>query len=200
MAVVNGYCTVAEVRSQLTDSSSKLDAALLEKAVNGTSRAIDEYCGRRFWQDAAPAARLYVAGCRDRLEVADISTQVGLLVEVDPGRSGTWTTLDAADYHLEPLNADMDGSAYAWWTLVIDSGAGLPVSKRPLVRITARWGWSAVPDQVSSAAVLKAVSLFKRKDAPFGIAGFADFGGVRISREDPGVVGLIYPFQKPLVA
>ena len=199
MAVVNGYCSVADVRSQLTDSGARLDEALLEKAVNATSRAIEDYCGRRFWHDTDPVVRSYPAGCWDRLHVSDISTKAGVLVEVDPSRSGAWTALNTADYHLEPLNADADGGAFAWWTIAIDSGPGLPISKRPLVRVTARWGWSAIPDQVNAAATLKAVSLFKRKDAPFGVAGVNAFGPVRITRTDPDVLDLLRPFQRPLI-
>lgn len=200
MPLVNAYCQVADVRGQLGDDGAVLDTTIVERAINATSRAIDRYTGRRFWQDSAPVARLYAAECRRSLEVGDISAMAGLVVEVDPGGDGVWTGLTAGDYHLEPLNADADGGAYAWRRVVVDDGDPLPVSSRPLVRVTARWGWSLVPDEVNQAAVLKATGLFKRKDAPFGIAGFSDFGAVRISRQDPDVISLLQPFVLPGVA
>lgn len=200
MALTNPYCQVADVRSQLGDDGDKLDQALIERAINAASRAVDRWCGRRFWQDLAAAVRLYAADDPFTLSVADISTMDGLLVEVDQSASGTWTALDAADYHLEPLNADADGDAFAWWTLVVDNRRGLPISRRPLVRVTAQWGWSAIPDDVVEATIIKAVNLFKRKDAPFGVAGFADFGAVRIGRSDPDVVDLLRSFRRPVVA
>ena len=60
--VVNGYCATTDVRSQLGDEGQVLDETLLVRAVNATSRAIDDYCsdgvpfgsgGRRFWRDAS---------------------------------------------------------------------------------------------------------------------------------------------------
>lgn len=201
MALLNPYCQVTDVRDQLGDADAKLDATLIERAINATSRAIERYCGgRRFWQDPVPVTRRFTAACPGVLDVADVSTLEGLLVEIDPAASGSWTTLNTADYHLEPLDADADGDAHAWWTIVVDAGPCLPASTRPLVRVTAKWGWSAIPDDVTAAAVLKAVSLFKRKDAPFGVAGFGDFGVVRIGRYDPDVTALLQPFVRGAVA
>jgi hypothetical protein len=44
--------------------------------------------------------------------------------------------------------------------------------------------------------ILKAASLFKRKDAPFGVAGINDFGPVRITRTDPDVIDLLRSFRR----
>jgi hypothetical protein len=61
--------------------------------------------------------------------------------------------------------------------------------------VTARWGWSAVPAAVKTATVLRAVNLFKRKDAPHGVAGFDGFGVVRL-RQDPDVMVLLQPYAR----
>lgn len=200
MTLVNGYASVDDVREQMSDGGDKLSVSLLERAVSSASRAVDKHCGRRFWQDAIASVRMYSAGCWDSLYVMDISTQAGLVVEVDYAGNGVWSTLDSSSYHLEPLNADSDFSAYAWWEIVIDTGRGFTVSRRPLVRVTAQWGWSEIPDEVTEATILKAVSLFKRKDAPFGIAGFGEFGPVRITRNDPDVADLLRPYRKAVIA
>lgn len=200
MALVNAYATVEEVRAQFSDSGDRLDIALLERAISSASRAVDKYCGRRFWADTVATARLYKTGCPDILDVNDISTQTDLVVETDSAGTGSWTVLDASDYHLEPLNADADGGSYAWWTVVVDDGSGFPVSCSPLVRVTAKWGWSSVPDEVVEATILKSVSLFRRKDAPFGVAGFGEFGVVRITRNDPDYADLLRPFRRLAVA
>lgn len=196
MALVNPYCSVADVRSQLGDSGDKLDETLIERAINAASRAVDKYCHRRFWQDSAPVARAYTAHDSSTLDVADISTTDDLLVEVN---RGGWTALDSDTYHLEPLDAGYDDPAFAWWTVVGDT-VRFPVTGRPDVRITARWGWSLIPDDVAEACVLKAVGLFRRKDAPFGIAGVSDFGAVRISRTDPDVASLLTTYVRMAVA
>lgn len=203
MPVTNGYCSIADVRSQLTDADSKIDTALLERAINATSRAIDRYCGRRFWKDSAPVARVFDVFDPCSLMVNDIATSAGLVVAVDTGGDGTFaTTWAAADYQLRPLNTDADGGAYSWREIAPGGGKTFPLSRwgQPSVRVTAAWGWSAIPDQVVEAAVLKAVSLFKRKDAPFGVAGFSEFGAVRITRKDPDVIDLLAPFHLAAVA
>jgi hypothetical protein len=203
MAVTNGYCAVADVRSQLTDTGSKLDTASLERAISATSRAIDQYCGRRFWKDAAPVARVFEAVDSHVLTVNDIAATTGLVVAVDSAGDGTFaTTWASTDYQLKPLNADADGGAYSWSEIATTGGLCFPWFRngRPGVRVTATWGWSQVPDQVTSATILKAVSLFMRKDAPFGVAGFTEFGPVRITKRDPDVLDLLSPFILAAVA
>jgi hypothetical protein len=204
MALTNPYCQVADVRSQLADATTKLDTALIEKAVSAASRAIDRYCGRRFWQDPAPVPRLYMAPDPCLVDVDDISTTTGLSVKVDTGADGTYaTTWAASDYQLRPLNASADGGAYSWRQIAAMGGKSFPCRRYggyPALQVTAQWGWSAIPDDVVEAAVLKSVSLFSRKDAPFGVAGFGEFGPVRITKRDPDVVDLLSPFQLAVVA
>jgi len=208
VAAATGYCTVGEVRAQLGDDDAKLDQTLLERAVAVVSRAVDEFCsdgattaGRRFWQDLTVKTRTYRCEQLDRAWIDDISTLTGLLVKTDEDGDGvfetTWT-LDS-DFQIEPLNADADGGAYAWWELSATGERGFPGwPQRAGLQLTARWGWSQIPEQVNQAAILKAVRLFLRKDSPDGwTSGMADFGPVRISRyEDPDVAMLLDPFVK----
>lgn len=206
-AAANVYCTVGEVRAQVKDDDGRLDQTLLERAVNATSRAIDDYCSggvpgsRRFWQDPAPVARTFRVDQPDFAWVDDISTTTGLIVRTDENGDGTFETTWAAgtDYQLEPLNANANGEPYAFWQLTAIGTRAFPLyPHRAALQVTARFGWSAIPDQVNEAAILKAVKLFKRKDSPDGFAsGFTDFGPVRISRyEDPDVVMLLERFMK----
>jgi hypothetical protein len=201
VAVVNGYCTVEQVRAELGDDGERLPLALLEKAVNTASRAVDDWTGRRFWQDPAPVVRRYRTDGSPRVQVGDISTTTGLVVETGPG-DGTWDTtwtLDT-DFELGPENADADGGAYAWHELVAVGSYRFPRTRLTSLRVTARWGWSEVPAQVEEAAILRAVALFKRKDAAYGVADFGEFGPVRITRQDHDVVSLLAPFQRVMVA
>lgn len=204
MSLVHAYCTVEDVRGQLKDSTSKLNTQLIERAVAATSRAIDKYCGRRFWQDPAPVAREYeVWDSCGPAYVDDISTTAGLIVKVDGSGSGLFsTTWASTDYQLRPLNADADGGAYSWRQIAPLGGRYFPppISGRTNLQVTARWGWSAIPDGVIEAAILKATALFERRNAPFGVAGFAEFGAVRITRKDPDVIELLDPFALMVVA
>ncbi len=203
MTLVNPYCTVADVRGQLSDKDARVDDVIVERAINATSRAVEDWCGRRFWQDASVQVRVYRPEESCSALVDDISTATGLLVKTDTGNDGTYETtwtLDA-DYQLEPLNASADGGAYAWPELVVIGSKRFPISRsrRPTLQVTAKFGWSAIPAQVEQAAVLRATAIFKRKESPQGIAGFGDFGAIRITRQDPDVVALLSPFQRVMV-
>lgn len=201
MAVINGYCTVAQVREELSDDAERLSAALLEKAVNATSRAVDDWTGRRFWQDPVPVIRKDRPDRCEHVDVGDISTTDGLIVETRGSLAGDWSpwTLDT-DYELDEALGSANGGAFAWDRLVAVGARTFRPARFRTLRITARWGWSAVPIQVEEATILRAVAIFKRKETPYGIADFGEFGPVRIGRQDADVMEMLRPFQHPLAA
>lgn len=210
MAVVNGYATVQQLREQLDragDPGGKLPLALLERAINATSRAVDRHVSggpvirRRFWQDPSAVARTYRVEDPLVAWVDDISTKTGLEVRTDTGNgtfSDVWAT---SDYQLEPLNQDVVASggtatAFAWWRIVAIGGRQFPIHpQRATLKVITQFGWSAIPDDVNTGSILKAAKLFLRKDSPDGWRGFSELGPVRISRfEDPDVADLLSPF------
>jgi hypothetical protein len=204
MTVTNGYCSVNDIKEHIDDTDfSTVPTALIERAINAVSRAIDRYCGfpkRKFWLDPSVTVRSYVVyeyGC---VWVHDIGSTVGLIVATDGAGDGTYSTVwSTSDYRLEPSDADQLGTAYAYWKIVALGSRYFPMSyqNRPTLRVTARHGWSAIPDEVSQACVIRATSIIKRKDAPFGVAGFGEFGtSVRIRAEDPDVADLLSPFRR----
>lgn len=198
MAVTNGYCSLAELQQHFGDAGSKLDEDLLERAINATSRAIDRHCGRRFWQDSVVQAKVYRPRDADIAWVDDISTTTGLIIATDETDDGTFaTTWASTDYQLEPLNAQTDSVGYAWWRIGAVDRYRFPLHNlRATLRVTAKFGWSDIPDEVNEACILRAAALFKRKEAVFGVAGFGDFGVVRIGRRDPDVMELLHPYVK----
>jgi hypothetical protein len=198
VAVINGYLTEVQFRDELADTGAKLDQSLIEKAINATSRGIDRFCGRRFWQDPNAVPRVYRPKDPYEVLVDDISTATGLVVATDTGGDGSWATVwNAADYQLEPLNSDAEGGAFSWTKITAIGGRTFPVGGlRPTLRAITRFGWSALPDDVNEAAVLRSVALFRRKEAPFGVAGFGEFGAVRITRRDPDVLELLEPYVR----
>jgi hypothetical protein len=190
------YATVPELRHQIGDEQGTVDAGRLAFALRVVSRAIDERCGQRFWRDppAAPTTRRYRPVRPWLLRVAPIASLAGLVVTVD---GSLWTL--GSDFEMYPLDAAADGGAYRW-DRVAPTGAIFPApSPGVYVRVTAIHGWSAVPDQIREAALLKAAALYRRREAPFGIAGFTEFGPVRITRADPDVADLLDGFTPALV-
>lgn len=201
MALTNAYCTVDELREQFDDDGQLMAEAIAERAINATSRAVEKHCmGRRFWQDPSVVVRTFTPEFPTWLTVADISTTTGLIV-----RSGITGALDTTltigtDFRLEPRNAAADGPAYSWYRIVLVGNRRFSTSADAEVEVTARWGWSEVPDEVTQATILRAAQIFKRKESVSGVAGFGEFGAVRISpRLDPDVVDLLRPFRPILV-
>jgi len=197
MTVTNGYCTNSELRIHLGDSGTTLNAALLDRAINAASRAIDQHCGRKFWQDSSVVVRAYRPDDPHEAWVDDISTTTGLVVQTDTAGDGTYaTTWSASDYQLEPLIAVAD--SIPWWRIIAVGAHTFPqATRRATLQVTAKFGWTAIPDGVNQACLIRAGSLFKRREAPFGVASFADFGAVRISRYgDPDVVDLLAPYVR----
>jgi hypothetical protein len=65
------------------------------------------------------------------------------------------------------------------------------------VRVTAKFGWPTVPDDIVQACLIQASRLFKRADSPEGVMGSSEWGVVRLSRRDPDVWALIEPYTLP---
>ena len=63
------------------------------------------------------------------------------------------------------------------------------------MKVTAQFGWAAVPDLVSHATKIAAARLFKMKDATDGFIGVAGWGPVAV-KENPEVRALLQPFMK----
>lgn len=179
------YVDLPTLKDHLKISDTS-DDTKLTRVITSASRGIDKFTGRRFWIDDAPSARVYRPGRRvvwDRdgqlLMVDDIASVSGLVVE--SGTTGSWTAI--TDYEVMPENALADGRPItsllrlAWWF----GGYGLRL------RVTAIWGWPAVPAEVIEATLIQAARLYRRKDSPEGVLGSADWGAIRVGRIDPDV-------------
>jgi hypothetical protein len=182
MAITNGYCSLAQVRSELGVASADTDQdSMIELAVEAASRQIDGHCGRRFWQDSTVKTREYHAENAYCVEVDDISTATALVVKIDDDADGTFeTTLTVStDFILLPTNAADDTPVRPFTEIhTVDTYYfPRPSNGRPGVQVTAQFGWPAVPDNVEKACIVQAIQLFKAKDAAFGVATFGDLGG-----------------------
>lgn len=199
----SAYTDLASLKAWLGISVTTYDS-MLTQALNSASRAIDNYCHRRFWLDPTAVIRTFASAGSICLEFPDdgIGDLTDLVVATDLGGDGTFeTTWAAGDYELLPVNAPHASPDPEPWTAIRSvTGRAFPAplwtGRSDRVQITARWGWPQVPDPVVQACLIKAAALFHRKDSPQGIAGFGDFGAVRLSRrEDTDVCNLLDPYR-----
>ncbi|WP_406420902.1 phage gp6-like head-tail connector protein [Streptomyces sp. NBC_00842] len=184
------YATIETLRLMLKLEETDPRDELLQRALTSASRSIDKTCGRRFWLDPQPVTRTYRLAGRtvseqdgEVLLVDDIGDTTGLVVETGSGTS--WSPLGG--YETTPDNALLDERPVTGLLRVNGSwGVG-----RSRVRVTARFGWPAVPHDIEQAALIQANRLWRRKDSPEGVTGSAEWGVVRLSRRDPDVWNLI---------
>lgn len=205
MAITNGYTTLDKIKPALgIQTTDTTDDTALEIAVDAASRQIDAHCGkgRRFWQDGVVVARSYFPTNAQCLGVDDISTTTGLIVKVDDDDDGTFeTTLTInTDFILLPLNAASEYPVRPWTTIQLlrDGTLGNWTqlgSGRPHVQVTARFGWSAVPNEIERACVLQARSIFKSEDTTFGFVQNAiDGTPMRVPPLHPMAKAQLEPF------
>jgi len=195
----NGYCTLADLKSVLRIVDN-VDDAMLESRIEEASRVIDDYCDRRFFMDATASNRIFVAPSSDYVLTDDIASTTGLVIRVDSASDGTYaTTLTAAQYQLEPLNAVSKGMSI---TRIVGTARGqFPTTKAPApIKITAIWGWPAIPYPVRSACILLAGRLTKRGDSLLGVAGFGDLGAITVRNIDPDVQKMLAPYKTATLA
>ena len=203
MAISNGYVTLAEIKTYLGLSGSGQDSNL-ENAVESASREIDAYCDRFFYQTDSED-KYFTPTYVLELNVPDISTPRGLVVKIDSNDDGSHdTTLTVnTDFYLKPLDAgnQVNGVQFAPITniSILDTRSSERFDPTIVkqVKVTAQWGFSAVPDAIKQATLLQATRLFKRKDSPFSVYGNPETGtGELFNKFDPDAMKLLKAYQK----
>jgi hypothetical protein len=209
MAITNGYCTLPQIKAEMRiGTGDTLDDTRLELAIAAASRQIDAHCGRRFWRDATVKVREFFADNPVTCFTDDISTTDGLIVAVDEAEDGSYAEVITfgTDFILLPANAADEVPVRPFTEIRIvetDTYSGFPWrTLRPSVRVTARFGWPAIPDDVTKAALIQASQLFKASDAVFGAAQFGEAGvALRVqARLNPMAEALLETYAKPRVA
>jgi hypothetical protein len=172
-------------------------------ACAAASKAIEDACGdgvspRKFWLDSVDQARVYTApvpygnwpgaysNVRE-LDIDDLVTLTSLTLDLDGDGvyETTWTR--DTDFYLDPPNASNDSLPYERVCLRPQVGKFFPAWPNA-VKVTGRFGWPAVPSQVTEYAyILAAQFLMRVRQAPFGVimAGVEIGSSARISTVRP---------------
>lgn len=197
MAIGDPYATKDELKDYLkltaVGAGSEFDARLSD-AVDTASREIEKICNRQFNKATSATQRVYRPMAYQTCRVDDFWTTSGLIVETDMTGDGIFeVTWAANEYELYPLNGITDGQpGWPYNKMRATLGKYFPINKygpgtqgwaignRATVRVTAQWGWSAVPSPIHQACLIMAAETYELKSAPLGVAGFGDFGVVRV--------------------
>ena len=207
MSWAPSYASTDELR-EFVRIDDAADDTVIEVALAGASRSIDYACDprpgryRQFGRTDAPEDRYYTVSLRGYglpvrghwvAEVDDVAGVAGLVVACDLGGTGSYTPVTGTT--LLPRNATALGEPF---TVVLFAYSSLPTPPRvaEAVKVTASWGWPAVPVPIHQACLMQASRLLSRRDAPFGVAGSPETGSEMrlLAKLDPDVEILVKPY------
>ncbi|MGL5911662.1 MAG: hypothetical protein ACRCZP_16800 [Phycicoccus sp.] len=175
------YVTVTELADHVGQGNPiDVDPDDAARIVAAASRAVDQHCRRQFGVVAAPEPRRYVVEA-GRARVDDLMTVAGALIGATP----------LVELDFRPLDAPVLGRP--WASLLLPGWAD-----GALVTVTARWGWTTVPDAVKYATLLQASRFLARRGTPFGVAGSPEMGNELrlLARVDPDVAVALAPYRR----
>lgn len=182
------YTTVATLKARLGITDS-VDDAVLGACIAAASRVIEDYTARKFY--AVTATRYFTAQDGYTVFVDDLLAVTS--IDTDDGNRTYNEAWSATDYDLEPYNS----TPYTRIRIAPTGTKSWPISLPKGVRIVGSWGYSVkTPTAIEEACLLQASRLFKRKDAPFGVAGTAEAGTLALPRIDPDVRMMLEPYRK----
>lgn len=197
MALGDLYIDAEDLKNRL-DIDDDEDMVRLVGAVDAATHGVNTFCGRQFNDAGSVTARVFKATSDCLAYVDDFSTTTGLVIKTDDDDDGiyerTWTT---SDYELEPLNGVVDGvPGWPYWRIRhVGTGRGFPQLRRAGLQVSARWGWAAVPANVTEATRIAAEEIFKLRDTPFGVGGYGDFGVIKV-RDNPFTSRMLKKYQR----
>lgn len=201
MTITNGYVTLNQVKAYLgIPVADTVDDAMLEQIVESSSRSIDRIAGRYFYQDAGTSARYYRAVSPVSLLVDDISTVTGLAIAISTdGTNYSTAMVYDTDFIVEPFNAAATGRPYTLITSLGTQYFPYPWNYRPGVRVTARWGWPSIPDDIVEACLILCADLYKRKDSVGGVLGLSEMGAIRMSPLGRDISAMVRAYRREVV-
>lgn len=187
VAIGGPYATLPELHAWLgvPDSKTDKDAEWIRRLAS-SAQDINRWCHRQFGRAEVATTRKFTSD-RGGIDTHDFWTDEDLEVVPYLGQTAG-TPWDVATLELEPLDGIVDMVPGWPFSRICGGLGGHPLMANLFyaaskVRVTAKWGWADVPENVNTANLILASSDNKAKDTPFGVAGFGDYA-VRI-RSNP---------------
>ena len=184
--------TTLPVFKNYVGSEITIDDAELQSALTAAENGVRAHCNRDFTLVAAGSVARSYSPVGDMVLTHDIADSTGITI------TDNAVAIAATDYQLEPVNEIApDGSYRPYSTIRRTVGTWYQPANVHLVTVdvtTARWGWLTVDQTVVEATMILGKDLAHLRTNRFGVAGFGDFGVVRV-RDNPHVVKMLEPFS-----
>jgi hypothetical protein len=195
--LTNGYCTLAQLKaSDVLNFSNTTHDEVLETIIEAVSRLIDNATARQFYSSSE--TRYYTATDNYMLEVDDIASTSGITIETDLNGDGVYEyTWSATDYNVGGYNDIAKG----WPISQIETtpqGLYTFPKLRHSTKITAAFGWAAVPKTVTLACIMQSQREYRRFDTILGVSGATAIGTTTLTMPslDPDVEKLLQPYVR----
>lgn len=162
MTITNGYCTLPEYKAYArVESVNAGDDAVIEDIIESVSRRIDTECKRVFYQ--VTEARYFTSRSYSILYVDDIATSTGLTIQSQLNSDGTYQyTWASTDYNLLPYSPK---SGFPYTHIESSSfGTNSFDMEKKGNKITATWGWSAIPDDLKMVCLSESKAEYERRN------------------------------------
>lgn len=161
------YASTGALISRYPSLASQ-DPIEMQAELDAASRWIDGHCHRQFSLDETVTVRYFAADDRYELDLGafEIGTNDSVVIATDDGSGLYSTTVSESSYQLEPVNAPFASPDPRPFTSVRALGGYWPTaatssSRQERVRVTARYGWPAVPEPVVRACLTLTASAFE---------------------------------------
>ena len=177
------------------------DARLAEH-ITAASRKVDAYCRRSFGPHVGVATTRTFHAFNCHTVYIDDAYDI-TAVDADDDDDGTYaTSWPSTDYDTDPPNG-VGPDGLTGWPITALRAIGDDVdfptcTRRRPVRVTAKWGWPAIPDDVIEATYLYTARLAYEIAVPSGITPpNVDFGMPGIPLQRPYTAEqLLWPYRK----
>jgi hypothetical protein len=191
MAYVEQSALADYLRSTVTADETEIEGARL-----AAESAINDHCQRMFSVPTTGTARTFVPTDSYVMTVPDIANATDLVI-VDNG-----VTLSASEFQLEVSPGvtsivGFDGRTRPYTLIRRMTGNWYMDSNgNDTLSITARWGWPAIPPEVTHATKLLTRDFLMARDTAFGIMQTGD-GFSRLITGNSVVELLLWPLRRP---
>lgn len=171
------------------------DDDTLQAAIDAGEEAINSELGRILIavdDDTVASAREYQVGIGDRwLAIHDCAEVVSV--------SGANTESLNSTFKAYPLGHLDDTGDYRPYDRLRHYTGWFGDNYWGIVTVVGKWGWASLPSRAFMGSKLLAKDIVDNATVKFGVAGFAEYGAVRV-RENAVVARMIDPLRKGGVA
>jgi len=184
MAIV----TISTFKDYARNELGTADDTAIQAALDAAHYSAYDYAGRSFEAAGVASARLFVPVSWNICNIDDCTSITSV--------TNNSTSVAASTYQAEPVENRSGSTATVPFTrLRMLTGAWYVWNGKASVSVTATWGWATTPAPAIEAVKILAKDILHQRDNRSGVAGFGEFGAVRV-RQNPYVAMLLDPLRR----